>query len=77
METLISIPYNIPFTIPEGEFVKTGHSVNIDQNPPTPIGPGPVFYRCFELDDKGKKKLTFRWIGATMEVSLQPKNKTT
>lgn len=68
MATLLSIPYNTPFTIPEGAFVKTGHSVHVDQNPPTPIGPGPVFYRCFELDDKGKKKLQFRWISATTEV---------
>jgi len=71
MATLLSIDYHVPFTIPEGAFVKTGHSVSIEQNPPTPIGTGAVFYRCFELDDKGKKKLTFRWISADMEVSLQ------
>lgn len=77
MATIASIPYNTPFTIHEGSFVKTGHSANADQHPPNPIGAGPTFYRCFEIDNMGKKKLTFRWICATTEVSLQSENQTT
>lgn len=77
MATLRSIPYNTPFVIPEGAFVKTGHSVHVDHNPPTPIGLGPTFYRCFEIDNRGKKKLNFRWIGSEVEVSLQSENQTT
>lgn len=77
MATLLSIPYNIPFSITEGVFSKSGTSVHADQNPPTPIGSGPVFYRCFEMDKNGRKKPQFRWISADVEVSLQPKNQTT
>lgn len=77
MATLTSIPYNTPFVISEGVFSKSGTSVHADQKPPNPIGTGPVFYRCFEMDKNGKKKQTFRWISAEVEVSLQPKNQTT
>lgn len=75
--TLKDQPYHEPFQIGANIYAKSGTSVDINQNPPNPIGVGPTFYRCFHVDPKTmKKKATFYWIGVDVEVEqvvpLQP-----